>query len=200
MKRGRIKQRISVLEYNRQNIKAEQAQAEQKLREVQTDVVQKEAAEKELNEIISVMNNRRQQSRAAIDAQEKNLTEKKVRLASLVEKRDADLRTITRLQHDLNANDSDVLQKKEEIIACEQQITELSAAIETEQTALQTLYQNLASCETVLSEMKEHRSSEDELLRTKENEIRDIKRKLDDLQRQTSELEMQCREVAPEHG
>ncbi len=193
---GRIRQRISVLEFNRQNIKAEQAQAEQKLQEVQAEVIQKEAAEKELNEIISVMNSRRQQSRSAIDMQEKHLTERKVLLASLVEKRDADLRTIARLQNDLNVNDSGVAQKQEEIIACEQQIVELSAAMEEEQTALQTLYQNLASCETVLSEMKERRSSEDELLRTRENEIRDIKRKLDDLQRQTNELEMQCREAA----
>ena len=193
---GRIRQRISVLEFNRQNIKAEQAQAEQKLREVQAEVIQKEAAEKELNEVISVMNSRRQQSRAAIDAQEKQLTEKKVLLASLVEKRDGDLRTVTRLQNDLNVNDSDVVQKREEIIACEQQITELSAAMEADQAALQSLYQDLASSETALSEMKEHRSSEDEVLREQENEIRDIKRKLDDLQRQLNELEMQCREAA----
>ena len=193
---GRLKQRISVLEYNRQNIKAEEAQAEQKLREIKAEILQKEAAEKELNEIISVFNSRRQQSRAAIDAQEKRLTEKKVLLASLAEKKEADLRTIARLQHDLSVNQSEVARKSEEIVTCEKQVAELAAAIEAEQTALQTLYQDLASCESVLTEIKEKRTLEDDLLKVQENEIRGIKKNLDDLQRQVNELEMQCREAA----
>jgi chromosome segregation protein len=193
---GRLKQRIAVLEYNRQNIKTEETQAEQKLREIKADVLQKEETEKELNEIISVFNNRRQQSRAAIDALERRLTEKKVLLASGVEKRDADLRTVARLQHDLNVNETEVQRKSEEIFASENQIAELTSAVEAEQTSLQSFYGNLASCETVLAEMKEKRAGEDELLKARENEIRDIKKKLDDLQRQANELEMQCREVA----
>ena len=39
---GRLKQRISVLEYNRQNIKTEEAQAYAKLEEVKAQVLQKE--------------------------------------------------------------------------------------------------------------------------------------------------------------
>lgn len=192
---GRLKQRIAVLEYNRQNIKTEEAQAEQKLLEIKADVLRKEAAEKELNEIISVFNNRRQQSRAAIDAQERLLTDKKVLLASLAEKKEADLRTVARLQHDSSVNESEVARKQEEIISCERQMAELTSAVETDQTALQELYRNLASCETVLAEMKEKRAKEDDLLKVQENDIRDIKKKLDDLRRQVNELEMQCREV-----
>ncbi len=193
---GRLKQRIAVLEYNRQNIKTEEAQAEQKLREIQSDILQREAVQKELNEIISVFNRRRQQSRTAIDAQERLLTEKKVLLASLGEKKDADLRTVSRLQHDLSVNESEVTRKSEEIVAFEKQMAELTAAVETDQTALQELYHKLASCETVLSEMKEKRAQEDERLKVQENEIRDLKKKIDDLRRQANELEMQCREAA----
>ncbi len=193
---GRLKQRISVLEYNRQNIKTEEAQAQQKLIEIKEEFFQKEAAEKELNEIISVFNSRRQQSRAAIDAQEKRLTEKKVLLASLAEKKEADLRTVTRLQHDIDVNQSEAARKREEIVACEKQAAELSATIEAEQTALQSLYQDLSSCESVLTEVKEKRVLEDDLLKVQESEIREIKKKLDDLQRQAHELEMQCREAA----
>ncbi len=46
----------------------------------------------------------------------------------------------------------------EEIVACENQMAELTSAVEAEQTALQSLYQNLASCEAVLAEMKEKRA------------------------------------------
>lgn len=193
---GRLRQRIAVLEYNRQNIKSEQSQAEQKLREIKADVVQKETAEKELNEIISGFNSRRQQSRAAIDAQEKSLTEKKILLASLAEKREGDLRTVARLQHDVSVNETEVSRKREEIVSCENQMAELASAVETEQNALQLLYGDLASCETVLNEMREKRAREDEQLKVHENTIRDVKKTLDDLQKQASELEMQCRETA----
>lgn len=193
---GRLKQRIAVLEFNRQNIKTEAAQAEKKLLEIKADVLRQEAAEKELNEIISALNSRRQQSRAAIDAQERLLTEKKVLLASLMEKKEADLRTVQRLQHDMSVNESEVARKSEEIVACQSQMTELTSTVEAEQTALQLLYRNLAACETVLAEMKEKRSGEDERLKVQENGIRDIKRTLDDLNRQINELEMQRREVA----
>ncbi len=192
---GRLQQRIAVLEYNRQNIKVEEAQAATKLQQVKADVLQKEAVEKELNEVISVLNGRRQQSRTAIDARERLLTEKKVLLASLMEKKDADLRTVTRLQNDLGASDYEVARKREEIIACEKRIAELTYAADAEQAAVQELYQSLASCEAVLAEMKETRAEEDDLLKAQENEIRDIKRQLDDARREANELDMQCREV-----
>ncbi len=192
---GRLRQRIAALEYNRQNIKSEEAQALRKLGEYQADVKRKEAEEKELNEIISALNSRRQQSRSAIDAQEKRLTEKKVLLASGAEKRDGDLRTVARLQHDLGATDSDTAQKRQEIAACEAQIADLAASIEAESASLGSLYDELAGCETVLADLKDKRSGEDDRLREKENEIRDVKRGLDDRQRQANELEMQCREA-----
>lgn len=193
---GRLNQRIAVLEFNRQNIKAEKAQAEQKLIEIRSDILQKEATEKELNEVISAFNSRRQQSRTAIDAQERLLTEKKVLLASLAEKKDADLRTVSRLQHDLSVNDSEVARKREEIASFEKQITGLASAVETDQAALQELYRNLAVCEAALLDKKEKRSREDEYLKVQENEIRDLKKKVDDLRRQANELEMQHREAA----
>jgi len=193
---GRLRQRLSVLEFNRQNIQAEESQARQKLQEIQEEVTRKEASEKELNEIISALNSRRQQSRSAIDAQERLLTEKKVMLASLAEKKEADLRAVTRLQHDLQANETESTRKKQEISASDQQIADLSAAMTSDAMELQELYQKLALSETVLTEMKEKRTREDEQMKIQENEIRSIKKVSDDLQKQLNELEMQCRETA----
>ena len=192
----RLRQRIAVLEFNRRNIKSEEVQALQKLQEIEAEILTKEAVEKELNDSISVFNSRRQQSRAAIDGQEKRLTEKKVLLAALAEKREADLRTIARLQNDQTAGEREAERKRGDIAACEQQLADLSAAIEADASALQSLYRNLAVCETVLAELKEKRAADDERLKVQENDIRDVKRKMDDLHRQQSELEMQCREGA----
>ena len=52
---GRLKQRIAALEFNRQNIKTEEAEAEERLRTISTEVLRKEEEEKSLNEVISVL-------------------------------------------------------------------------------------------------------------------------------------------------
>ena len=193
---ARLKQRIAALEFNRQNIKAEEAEAAEKLQKFNIDILRKDEEEKEINEIISSFNTKREQSRAAIDQQEHHLTGKKIEMASLEEKKEADLRTISRLQNDISAIENDDRSKEEEIVSCEKQLAELAQAIEEEQTALKELYQGFAVQETALAEKKAGQNREDEQLKAKENEIREIKKKLDELREKINEMEIQCREVA----
>jgi chromosome segregation protein len=191
----RIRQTIAALEFNRQNIKAEGADAEEKLRTISREILNKEEEEKALNEVIVLFNARREQSRAAIDEQEREITGKKVLLAALEEKKDADLRAMLRLQNDISALENDVQIKKEEIVACDQQLTSLAQTIEAEQAALVELYRNLALLEAGLAEKQAAKNREDEQLKTQENEIREAKKQLDDLRSQINEMEMKCREV-----
>jgi chromosome segregation protein len=193
---GRLTQRIASLEYNRQNIKEEIVQSEEKLQAISSDTREKEEKEKELNEIICALNSRRQQSRTAIDEHERLLTGQKVRLASLAEKKEADLRTIARLQNDIQQNELEVLRKREDIDAGDRQTDGLIEAVEAEQNTLQGLYADYAQCEAALAEKKAQQAREDEKLKVQENENREIKRRLDELRRQMSDLEIQCREVA----
>jgi len=193
---GRLKQRITVLEFNRQSIKTEEAEAEERLSKIRTEVLQKDEDEKALNGVISVFNAQRDQSRKSIDEQERQLTGKKVLLASLEEKKEADLRTISRLQNDISLIENEVQVKREEIVSCEKQLTDLAQTIEAEQTALQQLYQDYAKCETAVTQIKAKQSQEEGQLKVQENEIKDIKKKLDELRHQINELEIQCRESA----
>ena len=191
----RLRQKIAALEFNHQNIKAEEAEAEERLRTISIDVLNKEEEEKALNEVISVFNARREQSRTAIDEQERQITEKKVLLAGLEEKKDADLRTMSRLQNDISSIENEVRIKKEEIVSCDKQLAELALSIETEQASLQEIYLTLATRETVLAEKQAGKNREDEQLKIQENEIREVKKNLDDLRNQINEIEIQCREV-----
>lgn len=193
---GRLKQRIAVLEFNRQTIKTEEAEAQERLSKIRTEVLQKDEDEKALNGVISVFNAQRDQSRNSIDEQERQLTGKKVLLASLEEKKEADLRTISRLQNDVSLIENEVQVKREEIASCEKQLTDLAQMIETEQTDLQQLYQDYAKCETAVTQIKAKQSQEEGQLKAQENEIKDIKKKLDELRHQINELEIQCRESA----
>jgi chromosome segregation protein len=193
---NRLKQRVTVLEFNRQTLNAEKSEAEEKLQKFNADVLQKDEEEKEINGIISVFNRKREQSRKEIDEQERYLTGKKIEKASLEEKKEADLRTISRLKDSISAMENENKAKEEEIISCEKQIVELTQNIENEQTSLKDLYSSFTMQETLLAEKKAEQNREDAQLKIKENEIREIKRKLDELRQQINEMEIQCREVA----
>ncbi len=192
---NRLKQRIAVLEFNRQTLNTEKIEAEEKLRKFSADVLQKDNEEKEINEIISVFNQKKEQSHAGIDEQERYLTGKKIEMASLEEKKEADLRTVSRLQDDIVTIENENKSKDEEIISCEKQIVELSQTIESEQASLKDLYNSFSTQEAFLADKKAEQNREDVELKEKESELREIKKKVDALRQQINEIEIQCREV-----
>ncbi|HNZ64247.1 MAG TPA: chromosome segregation protein SMC [Smithella sp.] len=193
---NRLKQRVAVLEFNRQNLNAEKSEAEERLRAFSTDVLRKDDEEKQANEIIAGLNVQKEQSRAQIDEQERYLTARKIEIASLEEKKEADLRTIARLQDHIIAMENENKSKEEEIILCEKQVAELTQTIENEQALLKNLYGSFATQETLLAEKKAEQNREDAQLKIKEGEIREIKKSIDDLRQQINEIEIQCRETA----
>jgi chromosome segregation protein len=191
-----IKQRLAVLEFNCQTIKAEETEALEKTQQINTDILKKDEEEKEINAVISNFHVKREQSRAAIDEQERYLTGKKIDMAALEEKKEADLRTISRLQNDIASIENEIKAKEEEIVSCDKQLAELAENIEAEQANLKELYNNLEARETTLTEKKAGQNSEDEQLKARENEIREIKKKIDDLRQKINDMEIQCREAA----
>lgn len=192
----RLRQTIASLEFNHRNIKAEEAEAAERLRTVNADVSGKDEQEKTLNEIIAVFNAKREQSKAAINEQEREATGKKVLLAALEEKKEADLRTIVRLQNNIDSVENEVQAKQEEIVSCDKQLAEFARTIEADQVALQELYQSLAARETNLADAQAGRNRDDEQLKAQENEIREVKKSVDELRNQINDVEISCREVA----
>ncbi|MDI6742101.1 MAG: chromosome segregation protein SMC [Smithella sp.] len=193
---NRLKQKVTVLEFNRQTLGTEKSEAETMLQKFSADVLQKGTEEKEINEIISSLNIKKEQSRVQIDGQERYLTGRKIELASMEEKREADLRTILRLQNHISSMDDENKAKEEDMVFCEKQIAELTQSIKAEQASLKDLYDGFAAQEALLAEKKADQNREDAQLKIKEGEIRDIKKNLDELRRRSNEMEIHCRETA----
>ncbi|HDS05952.1 MAG TPA: chromosome segregation protein SMC, partial [Deltaproteobacteria bacterium] len=189
------KQRLAALEFNLETIKAEESEAVEKIEFFNTDISKKEQEELRISRIISDFTDKRDQSRATIEERERALTGKKIELAALEEKRDADLRALARLQNDINTIVNEINAKEEEITACDSQISELTASIETETASLKEFYGNLENQETALNEQKAGQSNIEEGLKSQENELRDVKRKLDDHRQKSTEMEILCRET-----
>jgi chromosome segregation protein len=184
------------LEFNLQATKTEIDEAIEKTRLVNADIRKKDEEEKNISGIISDLNVKREQSRIAIEEQERYLTNKKIELAALEEKKEANLQTISRLQNDINTIANEIKAKEEEIIACDNQLSRLTSGIETERSGLEELYKNLEIRETTLNEQKAGQTTEDEQLRIREHEIKENKKRLDDLRQKINELEILCRETA----
>ncbi len=191
-----IKQRLAALEFNLQATKTEIDEAIEKTRLVNADIRKKDEEEKNISGIISDLNVKREQSRIAIEEQERYLTNKKIELAALEEKKEANLQTISRLQNDINTIANEIKAKEEEIIACDNQLSRLTSGIETERSGLEELYKNLEIRETTLNEQKAGQTTEDEQLRIREHEIKENKKRLDDFRQKINELEILCRETA----
>jgi len=191
----RLHQRISVLEYNGQNLKQEKSEAEEKLRVYSAEIVQKETMEALINDSIAAFNVTREQAHADILRQEHLLTDKKVTLASLEEKKEAYRQRLARLADDLASADHEMKVKGEDIISCDRQIEEFQRSIESEQSSLKDLYEHFAVQEKLLQDHKAEQNRQAVQVQSQETEIREVKSKLDGLRQQLNEVEMSCREV-----
>jgi len=191
----RLKQRIAVLEFNGQNLRNEKSEAEERLNRFRSEIRQKEADEARMNETIAALNLEKDQSRGRIDEQERFLTDKKIELASLEEKKASYLQTLSRLENDRAAAENEMKIREEEIISCDRQVEEFNRTIEDERASLQELYQSFADQEKALQDEKAQQNREEAEIRSREGEIREIKSQLDALRQQLSEIQMQYREV-----
>lgn len=191
----RLNQRIAVLEYNGQNLQHEKLEAEEKLRALRSDIVEKEALEAQINDSIVAFNVTREQAHEEILKQERLLTDKKVELASLEEKKEAYRQRWERLDHDLAAADHEMQVKEEDIIFCDKQIAEFQLTVENEQASLKDLYKNFAVQEQRLQDQKAEQNRAEAQIQSHEAEIRDVKGNLDGVRRQHNEAEIHYREV-----
>jgi len=191
----KLKQRIAVLEFNSQNLKSEKSEAENRLRQFRTEILQKEAAEAQINEVIAALNVQRENARLTMTEYEHLLTDKKVELASLEEKKEAYGRTLSRLQNDIISTENEMKAKEAEIMLCDHQLVELSRTIEDEQSSLGSLYQKFTAKEKFLQDQKAEQNREEAQLQLQESEIREVKNQLDGLRQQLNETEIAYREI-----
>ncbi len=84
--------------------------------------------------------------RADLEEREGVLTEQKIRLASLEEKRDADLKTLARLEASLSDHSREIATRIADADTCEREAQALAAEIAADEETLKGLY---AECEAL---------------------------------------------------
>jgi chromosome segregation protein len=155
-----------------------------------------EGKEAELNGAMAGDRERGDALRADLEEREQTLTERKVRLASLEEKREADRRTLARLETSLVDHSREIAARTADAETCEREAQALVLQIAAEEEALKDLYAECETIEQTLSGKRDAQQEKETLLRAREAEIREIKKILDGQLREGTDLEVAAREIA----
>jgi chromosome segregation protein len=153
------------------------------------------AGKKVLNEQIVLLQERWELLRTDLEQQEALLTGEKVTLASLEEKREAHLNTLTRLDQTLIQLTSEIDAKVSDVGACDHQIQELTQKITEDQGSLSHLYAEFANIEGSLTKRKDLQAEKETSSKELEAEIREVKKILDEVDKENNALEIAKREV-----
>ena len=191
----RIEQRIKILDFSRENLNNEENDALAKTEEIQQQLASYESREKILNEQIVLLQERWELLRTDLEQQEALLTGEKVTLASLEEKREAHLNTLTRLDQTLIQLASEIDAKVNDVGACDHQIQELTQKITEDQGSLSHLYTEFTNIEGSLTNGKNLQAEKETSSKGLEAEIREVKKILDEVDKENNALEMAKREV-----
>ncbi|MCX5837656.1 MAG: chromosome segregation protein SMC [Deltaproteobacteria bacterium] len=190
-----VGERLKALNFNRENLAAEAANARRKIARHEAEMKAIEAGETALNGEMAGDRERGDALRADLEERERSLTEWKVRLASLEEKREADRKTLARLETSLGDHAREIADRTADAENCEREAQEQAARIAAEEEALKGLYAEHEIIEKTLSGNRDAQQEKDALLRAREAEIREVKKVLDGQLREGTEIEVATREI-----
>jgi chromosome segregation protein len=191
-----VGERLKALNFNRENLAAEAADARGKITRHEAEMKAIGAKEAVLNAAMADDRERGDALRADLEERERILTEWKVRLASLEEKREADRRTLAHLEASLGDHAREIASRTADAEDCECEAQAQTARIAAEEEALKSLYAEYEIIEKTLSGKRDAQQEKDALLRAREVEIREVKKVLDGQLREGTEIEVAAREIA----
>ena len=192
----RTEQRIHVLEFSHENLKSEETETLERIDAVKQEISSYENREKSINDVTSSSRNEWETLKTRLEGQEKELTEQKILLTSLEGKRDANIRTLSRLHTDIVGLSSEIDAKMKDIGSCESQAESMAKEIQRGKDLLEKLYRDYETLEETLTQSKILQQEREASLRKGEAEIREVRQACDKIVQEINELEMENREIS----
>jgi chromosome segregation protein len=194
--RKRLEQRISVLDFNREQARTEQNDALLRIDGIRQELAAHAEREKDLNEQMTAAQVLWEAMQTALETASASLTAEQVLLGSLEEKKEASLRAGERLDQDYEQRTAGMEARSRDVRGHDDQIQALTASVAVEQEALGGIYREFSQLEGVLSQRKASQQAQDASLRQQEARIGDLKKALDQAAGEVRELEMSHREIS----
>jgi len=191
-----IEQRIKILDFSCENLQSEESGIAEEMNTIKCDIASSETREETINDMISSLQEKWDSMKAEAEQQDESLTKSKILLTSLEEKRNADLKTIERLDADRANTSREIDVRIKGLEQSEHDVEDVTNQIASEQSLLEHLHTEHEGVEVVLAEIKESLQEREALLRNREMDLREIKKNLDQIVKESNNLEMECREIS----
>ncbi|MDO8722285.1 MAG: chromosome segregation protein SMC [Syntrophales bacterium] len=192
----RISQRRGILEFDHDNLVSEEKDAREKMERAKKDQTVLEEREGLINDELAGLKEKLDGLRKELEQWEREFTSGKVLLAACEEKREADRKTLLRLEANRAALVREISEKRKDVEVSAGQTSELMSKAVEEKEQLAVLYKEYQALEQSLSENSSRQHEREEALRNAEREVKEIKQRLDQVLREANELEMSLRETA----
>ena len=190
-----IEQRTNVLRFNKESLESEERKARENRKHVEKEIASYENKEKDAAMLISSLQENWRKIKTDLEEGERILTEKKILITSLEERKSSNIGALERLNNAI----SDLINEMESNIldtqTSETEVANVMNCINEEQENLKHLYKNHNSIERELAKLRELRSVQEGVLREKEAEAREVKRGLDNLTKDLNKLDMEIQEL-----
>jgi chromosome segregation protein len=194
--RRQVADRLQALEFNRESLRTEAAEARAKIADLEQAIRIHEEQEAILNREMALLREKGESLGAGLQEKELALTEQKIRLAALEEKREADLKTLARLEDSLTDHTQEIERRLADAETCDRETAALAGRIAAAEEDLKRLYAHCEEVENGLTDQRNGLQEKEGILRSREAEIREARKGLDQQLREANDLELSLREVA----
>ncbi|HVO67191.1 MAG TPA: chromosome segregation protein SMC [Syntrophales bacterium] len=191
-----IEQRIKIIDFSCESLQSEEDNALEEIKMIKEGIASSDAEEEKINHAISSLQEKWDALKVKAEEHEECLTREKVHLASLEEKRNADLKAIDRLEADRTDTIREIDVRIGELKNSEHEVEDITSQISAEQDLLESLSSDHEAMEETLSEVKRLQQEREALLRNRETDLREVKKTLDEVVKESGELEMTYREYS----
>ena len=192
----RINQRRGILEFDHGTLVSEENDAREKMaaaREAQIILAERE---KIVNDELADLKVKLDVLKKELGRGEGDFTSGKVHLAAREEKREADRKTLIRLEVSKTALTREIQEKQKDTELSTGQIAELTRNVAGELERLTGLYNEYQAREDNLAAKSNQLQEKEGRLRNVEREVKEIKQRLEQVLKEITELEMSLREIA----
>ncbi len=191
-----IQQRVGVIRFNRETLLAEEQEAAAKLAATEREIETADVRCLEINNRLGETQQRWQAAKADLEGKDALLTEARVALVSLEEKRNADIKALERLRESLRTLAVEVETRLQNLGEADRNREELTAKIEQDRLSLDALYTGYGEIERDLAAAREGQTWREGKMSGLEGEAREARRKIEQMLRETGEFDIEIRELA----
>ena len=196
----RLNQRHSVMEFDHETVVLSEIEAREKTEGVKEELLIQDKREMLVSEEIAVLNAKRESAKAELERCERDYNAGKVLLASHEEKAVAGSRAIVGLESARAALLKEISDKQVDQEKAVHQEASLAKQIVADREALAGLYQELGLLEKSLADLQVSQQGKEELLKSREREVKEINQSLERAMRAVTEREIGLREIAFQMG